>query len=41
MKRARGKEVYIITAVVAVVIAVAWYFLLLSPTRSEIADEDG
>lgn len=37
MKRARGKEVYIITAVVAVVIAVAWYFLLLSPTRSEIA----
>ena len=36
-KRARGKEVYIITAAVAVVVLVAWYFLLLSPTRSEIA----
>jgi hypothetical protein len=35
-KRARGKEVYIITALVAVVILVAWYFLLFSPTRSEI-----
>ena len=36
-KRLRGKEVYVITAVVAVLIAVAWYFLLFSPTRSEIA----
>ncbi len=37
MKRARGKEIYIITVIVAVVIAVAWYFLLLSPTRDAIA----
>ena len=33
--RARGREVYIIAAVVAVVLIVAWYFLLLSPTRSQ------
>jgi type IV pilus assembly protein PilO len=39
MKRARGKEIYIITGIVAVVIAVAWYFLLLSPTRDEIAEK--
>jgi len=37
MKRARGKEIYIITALLAVVIAVAWYFLLLNPTRTSIA----
>jgi Tfp pilus assembly protein PilO len=36
--RARGKEVYIIAAVVAVVLIVAWYFLLLSPTRSKSSD---
>jgi type IV pilus assembly protein PilO len=36
--RARGREVYIIAAVVAVVLIVAWYFLLLSPTRSKISD---
>jgi Tfp pilus assembly protein PilO len=36
--RARGKEVYIIAAVVAVVLIVAWYFLLLSPTLSKISD---
>jgi Tfp pilus assembly protein PilO len=36
--RARGKEVYIIAAVVAVVLIVAWYFLLLSPTLSKIND---
>jgi hypothetical protein len=35
---ARGKEVYIITAVVAAVLIVAWYFLLFSPKRSEISD---
>ena len=39
--RARGKEVYIITAVVAVVLIVAWYFLLLSPTRTKLSDLDG
>jgi len=36
--RARGREVYIIAAVVAIVLIVAWYFLLFSPTRSQIAD---
>jgi len=40
MRIARGKEVYIITAVVAVVLIVAWYFLLFSPTRTEISDLD-
>lgn len=39
--RARGKEVYIITAVVAVVVILAWYFLLLSPTRTKLSDLDG
>jgi len=38
--RTRGKEVYIITAVVAVVLIVAWYFLLFSPTRTELSDLD-
>ncbi len=38
--RARGREVYIIAAVVAVVLIVAWYFLLLSPTRAKVADLD-
>jgi Tfp pilus assembly protein PilO len=38
--RARGREVYIIAAVVAVVLIVAWYFLLLSPTRSKSSDLD-
>lgn len=38
-KRIRGKEIYVIAAVVAVVIAVAWYFLLFSPTRSAIAEK--
>ena len=37
MSRLRGKEIYIIAAVVAVVLIVAWYFLLLSPTRSDVA----
>ena len=36
--RARGKEVYIIAAIVAVVLIVAWYFLLLSPTLSKVSD---
>jgi len=39
--RARGKEVYIVTAVVAVVVILAWYFLLLSPTRTKLSDLDG
>ena len=38
--RTRGKEVYIITAVVAVVLIVAWYFLLFSPTRTKLSDLD-
>jgi Tfp pilus assembly protein PilO len=41
MRIARGREVYIITAVVAVVLIVAWYFLLFSPTRTKISDLDG
>ena len=35
---ARGREVYIIAAVVAVVLVVAWYFLLFSPKQSEQSD---
>ena len=38
--RARGKEIYIITAVVAVVLIVAWYFLLFSPTQRKLSDLD-
>jgi Tfp pilus assembly protein PilO len=38
--RARGKEIYIITAVVAVVLIVAWYFLLFSPAQRKISDLD-
>jgi type IV pilus assembly protein PilO len=38
--RARGREIYIITAVVAVVLIVAWYFLLFSPKQSELSDLD-
>jgi Tfp pilus assembly protein PilO len=36
--RARGREIYIITAVVAVVLIVAWYFLLFSPTQRKASD---
>ena len=36
--RARGREIYIITAVVAVVLIVAWYFLLFSPAQRKISD---
>ena len=36
--RARGREIYIITAVVAVVLIVAWYFLLFSPKQRELSD---
>lgn len=38
--KARGREVYIIAGVVAVVLIVAWYFLLFSPTRQELGDLD-
>jgi Tfp pilus assembly protein PilO len=38
--RARGREIYIITAVVAVVLIVAWYFLLFSPTQRKLGDLD-
>lgn len=38
--RARGREVYIIAGVVAIVLVVAWYFLLLSPMRSKLSDLD-
>jgi Tfp pilus assembly protein PilO len=38
--RARGREIYIITAVVAVVLIVAWYFLLFSPTQTKLNDLD-
>jgi type IV pilus assembly protein PilO len=38
--RSRGKEIYIITAVVAVVLVVAWYFLLFSPKQRELSDLD-
>jgi len=37
---ARGKEVYIISGVIAVVLIVAWYFLLFSPTRQKLSDLD-
>jgi Tfp pilus assembly protein PilO len=40
MRITKGKEVYIITAVVAVVLIVAWYFLLFSPTRTKLSDLD-
>ena len=38
--RTRGREIYIITAVVAVVLIVAWYFLLFSPTQRKLSDLD-
>jgi Tfp pilus assembly protein PilO len=38
--KARGREVYIIAAVIGVVIIVAWYFLLFSPQKSDLASLD-
>ncbi len=38
--RARGREIYIITGVVAAVLIVAWYFLLFSPTQQKLGDLD-
>jgi Tfp pilus assembly protein PilO len=34
---ARGKEVYIITGVLVVVVCVAWFFLLYNPLRKDIS----
>ena len=36
--RARGREIYIIAGVVAVVLIIAWYFLLFSPQRQKMSD---
>ncbi|MEZ5125672.1 MAG: type 4a pilus biogenesis protein PilO [Thermoleophilia bacterium] len=36
----RGKGIYIVTAVVALLICLAWFFFLLSPTREDIAQRD-
>ena len=41
MRFAKGREIYIITAVVAIVLIVAWYFLLLSPARTKLSDLEG
>jgi len=38
--RARGREIYIIAGVVAVVLVVAWYFLLFGPMRTQLSDTD-
>jgi Tfp pilus assembly protein PilO len=38
--KARGKEIYIIAAVIAAVVCAGWYFLFFSPTRTKIADLD-
>jgi Tfp pilus assembly protein PilO len=38
--KARGREIYIIAGVVAVVLIVGWYFLLFSPTRERLAELD-
>jgi Tfp pilus assembly protein PilO len=38
--RARGKEVYIITGVLIVVVVVAWFFLLYNPLRKDISALD-
>jgi Tfp pilus assembly protein PilO len=38
--RARGKEIYIITGVLIVVVVVAWFFLLYNPLRKDISALD-
>lgn len=38
--RARGREIYIITGVVILVLVVAWYFLLFSPKQRELDQLD-
>jgi Tfp pilus assembly protein PilO len=38
--RARGREIFIIAGVVAVVLVVAWYFLLFGPMRTKLSDTD-
>ncbi len=37
----RGKEVYIITAVIVVVVCVAWFFLFYNPLRKDVSQLDG
>ena len=37
MSRIRGNEIYVIAGVVAVILVLAWWFLLLSPTRSDVS----
>jgi Tfp pilus assembly protein PilO len=37
---ARGKEIYIITGVLVVVVCVAWFFLLYNPLRKDISTLD-
>jgi hypothetical protein len=36
--RLRGRDLYIIVGVVAVVVAVMWYFFLFSPERKKVSD---
>jgi Tfp pilus assembly protein PilO len=38
MSKLRGRELYIIVGVVAVVFAVLWYFFLFSPEQKKVAD---
>lgn len=38
--RLRGKEIYIITGVIIVVVCVAWFFLFYNPLRKEVASLD-
>ena len=38
MSRLRGRELYIIVGVVAVVFAALWYFFLFSPEQKKVAD---
>jgi len=40
MTRVRGRELYIIVGVVAVVIVVLWYFFLFAPQRKQVSDLD-
>lgn len=38
--KGRGREIYIIAAVLAVVMAVAWFFLLFHPLQKKLSDLD-
>jgi Tfp pilus assembly protein PilO len=37
MSRVRGKEIYVIAGVVAIVLIAAWWFLLLKPAQAQVA----